>query len=148
MPLAAGVIFFPQLILPYEKSLYVRTSFFIRVCFREQLKFSNLNLAGKATTDQTLTIKFSRRDVDYRVKYEIRSGLVRKKDIIGLNAYTGEACFTVYRSKFNILIAPGYISTIPLRRNFYRPRKYLLWSAAKSIFLRRYLFLLFGIIKA
>ena len=49
----------------------------------------------------------------------------RKRDVIGLNAHTGEACFTVYYSKFNILIVPGYISTIPLRRNFYRPRKYL-----------------------
>ena len=42
-----GIILFPQSITPYEKSLYVRTSFSIRFCFREQLKFSYFSLAGR-----------------------------------------------------------------------------------------------------
>ena len=89
---------------------------------------------GRATTNRPLTIKISRNNVDERVSNGIRSGLERKGDVIGLNAHAGEACFTVYRSKFNILIVPGYILIIPLRRNFYRPRKYLLWRSIEISF--------------
>ena len=58
----------------------------------------------------------------------------RKRGVVGLNAHTGEACFTVYHSKFNIFIVARYISIIPLRRNFYRPRKYLLWRSIEISF--------------
>ena len=44
------IIFFPQSIAPYEKSLYVRTSFSIRFNFREQLKYSYFYFCGKKIT--------------------------------------------------------------------------------------------------
>ena len=44
---AAGIIFFPSLSLPYEKSLYESTSFFISVCFRELKSFLTLNRGKK-----------------------------------------------------------------------------------------------------
>ena len=90
--------------------------------------------SGKRRYRQSLTIKYSCRDVDERVSNEIRSGLGKKRYVIGLNAHTGEACFTVYYSKFNMLIVPGYFSIIPLRRNFYRPRNYLLWRSIEISF--------------
>ena len=46
-PSRGYIIFFPQSIAPYEKSLYVCTSFSIRFNSREQLKFSYFNLAGR-----------------------------------------------------------------------------------------------------
>ena len=52
---------------------------FHKVLFKRAIKVLSLNLAGRATTDQTLTIKYSRRDVDYRVNCEIRSGLGRRR---------------------------------------------------------------------
>ena len=47
MPQAADKIFFSFLSLPYEKSLYVRISFFIGVCFRELKSFLTLNRGKK-----------------------------------------------------------------------------------------------------
>ncbi len=46
-PSRGYIIFFPSLSLPYEKSLYVRTSFFISVCFRELKSFLTLNRGKK-----------------------------------------------------------------------------------------------------
>ena len=53
---------------------------FYKGLFSRAMKVLSLNLAGRATTDQTLTIKYSRRDVDERVNCEIRSGLGQAKD--------------------------------------------------------------------
>ena len=58
----------------------------------------------------------------------------RKRDVIGLNAHNGETCFTVHYSKFNMFILSCYISIIPLRRNFYPLRKYLLWRSIEISF--------------
>ena len=59
----------------------VRTGYELlhKVFCSEQIMISEYNLEGKATTDHPLTIKYSRRDVDYRVKNEIRSGLWRRR---------------------------------------------------------------------
>ena len=46
-PSRGYIIFFPSLSLPYEKNLYVRTSFFISVCFRELKSFLTLNRGKK-----------------------------------------------------------------------------------------------------
>ena len=46
-PSRGYIIFFPQSIAPYEKSLYVCTSFSIRFCSSEQLKFSHFYFAGR-----------------------------------------------------------------------------------------------------
>ena len=118
-----NIILFPQLIPPYEKSPHGGTNFSIRFILREQLKFSYFNSAGRATTNKPLTIKRSRNNVDYRVKCEIRSGLGQKKDIIGLNAHNGEACFAVYHSKFNILIVPRFNHNNTASKKFLSPQK-------------------------
>ena len=46
-PSRGYIIFFPSLSLPYEKSLYESTSFFISVCFRELKSFLTLNRGKK-----------------------------------------------------------------------------------------------------
>ena len=70
--------FLPAINPSLRKSSYVRTSCSIRFYFSEQLKYSYFSLAGRASTDQTLTIKYSRNNVDERVSNEIRSGLGRR----------------------------------------------------------------------
>ena len=48
-PSRGYIIFFPSLSLPYEKSVYESTSFFISVCFRELKSFLTLNRGKKIT---------------------------------------------------------------------------------------------------
>ena len=76
----------------------MRTSFSVRFCSSEQLKYSYFIIAGRASTDQTLTVKYSRRDVDERVSNGIRSGLGQAKKLrlfeqteVGIALVCGEA---------------------------------------------------------